>query len=418
MFAHLLWTVVLGLGSAAAPEAIAIRAGALIDPASGTAQRNQVILISDGKIAQVGSQVTIPAGAKLVDLSNAWVLPGLIDAHTHITMDMENLDDVLIGSAYLRESSARRALRGLWNAEAILKAGFTTVRDVGNDANYAAVDIRRALANGWFIGPTVLTTGKIITPFGGQSQRVSPEQGPIWLYEYVDADTADEIRKAVRQNIYYGAQAIKLVADNSAFFYTREEIAAAVAEAHAAGLPVSVHVGGGEAARNVILGGADSVEHGFQLSDELLQLMKEKGTALVSTDFPEEHLKLMGMNEESDGKTLGQQIVDRLRRAHAIGVKLVFGTDCVLARPDRRKADLMLDYFDVWKSAGIPSAVALKALTTNAAELLRIQKVRGAIAPGMAADIIAVPSNPLDDLAALKQVTFVMKGGRVVKQPQ
>jgi len=418
MFAHLLLTAILGLTALPPLETIAIRAGALIDPASGTVAKSQVILVSNGKITAVGPSVTPPAGARQVDLSSAWVLPGLIDAHTHITMDMSNLDDIMLGSAYLRESSARRALRGLWNAEAILNVGFTTVRDVGNDANYAAVDIRRALANGWFIGPTVLTTGKIITPFGGQSQRVSPEQGPLWLFEYIDADTVDEIRKAVRQNIYYGAQAIKMVADNSAFYYTRDEIAAAVAEAHAAGLPVSVHVGGGEAARNVILGGADSIEHGFQLSDELLQLMKEKGTALVSTDFPEDHLKLMNMNEETDGMTLGRRIVDRLRRAHAIGVKLVFGTDCVLERPDRRKADLMLDYYDVWKSAEIPSAAALKALTVNAAELLRIQKVRGTIAPGMAADIVAVPSNPLDDLAVLKKVIFVMKAGRVVKQSQ
>jgi len=418
MLAHLLLTAILGLVAAPAPETVVIRAGALIDPASGTVARSQIILVSNGKITAVGPAVTIPAGAKQVDLSNAWVLPGLIDAHTHITLDMATMDDILLGSAYLRESSARRALRGLWNAEAILNAGFTTVRDVGNDANYAAVDIRHALASGWFIGPTILTTGKIITPFGGQSQKVSPEQGLIWLFEYIDADTVDEIRKAVRQNIYYGADAIKLVADNSAFYYTKEEIAAAVAEAHPAGLPVSVHVMGGEAARNVILGGADSIEHGFELSDELLQLMKEKQTVLVSTDFPEDHLNQMNWNPEIDGMTLGKRIVDRLRRAHAIGVKLVFGTDTVIQRPDRPKADLMMDYYDVWKSAGIPPAAALRAMTVNAAELLRIHKVRGAIAPGMAADILAVPSNPLDDLSALKKVIFVMKDGHVVKQPQ
>jgi imidazolonepropionase-like amidohydrolase len=415
----LLRVLLVALAFALAPvsETIAIRAGNLIDPATSTVTKNQVIIVRDGTIAEIGPNVSIPPGATQVDLSTSWVLPGLMDAHTHITTEGFTGTGARAEADYLGETTARRALRGLRNAELILKAGFTTVRDVGNDANYAAVDVREAIAAGWFVGPTVLTTGKIIAPFGGQSAGISPEQGPFWRFEYIDADTVDEVRKAVRQNIYYGADAIKLVADNSRFHYTREEIAAAVAEAHSAGLPVSVHVLGGEAAMNVILGGADSIEHGYDLTDDMLRLMKGKNIALVSTDFPEEHRKMMGLKDTLvGGRTVDQRIVDRLRRAIAIGTPLVFGSDTFLNHPTRTKADLMLDYFDRWQAIGVPAMTALKAMTINAAELLRIQKTRGRIAPGMAADIIATATSPLEDLRALRKVHFVMKNGVVVKQ--
>jgi imidazolonepropionase-like amidohydrolase len=390
----------------------AIRAGSLIDPATGTISKNQVILIKDGKIAEVGPKVQIPADAKVVDLSNAWVMPGLMDAHTHLTYDVPSLESG-VDLIYFKETSAMRAFRGLRNAQDVLNAGFTAVRDVGNDANYAAADLRDAIDKGWFTGPTVLTTGKIIAPFGGQSSRISPEQQRFWLYEYIDADGKDEIRKAVRQNIFYGADAIKLVADNSDYYYTLEEIRTAVEEAHAAGRPVSVHVSGGEAARNVILGGADSIEHGFTLSDEMLTLMKEKGTWLVSTDFPEAHYVRL---DSAGAKDKAAKIIDRLKRAHRIGVKLVFGTDTVSDLPGKNRADMMLDYLAVWQTAGISPAETLRAMTTDAAQLLKLDKTRGAIAAGFAADIIATPANPLDNIQALRRVNFVMKDGKVIRQ--
>jgi len=396
-------------------ETTVIRAGNLIDPASGTIARNQIILVKGGKIAEVGPKVAIPAGAEVIDLLNAWVMPGLMDAHTHLTFNMKTLS---IEAVYLAESTAMRAFRGLRNAQDVLQAGFTTIRDVGNDANYAAVDLRDAINKGWFTGPTVLTSGKIITPFGGQSKRIPPEQGLFWLYEYIDADNKDEIRKAVRQNIYYGADCIKLVTDNSAFFYSAEEIRAAVDEAHAAGLRVSVHAIGGDPARNVILGGADSIEHGFGLTDELLKLMKEKGTWLVSTDFPEAHIAALdptGAMFGGPAKNAATGIIDRLKRAHQIGVKLVFGTDSVSDLPGKSRADMMLDYLAGWDAAGIPPADTLRAMTTEAADLLKIEKTRGSIAPGFAADIIATPGNPLDKIQSLREVKFVMKNGKIVR---
>ena len=396
-------------------QTTAIRAGNLVDPASSTVVKGQIILVKDGKIVEVGPGVKVPAGAEVIDLTNAWLMPGLMDAHTHITLDFDMASGFDI--IYLRESSAMRALRGLRTAEDILQVGFTAVKDVGNDANYAAVDIRDALRKGWFIGPTVLTTGKIIAPFGGQTHRIAPEQGFFWLFEYLDADSVDEVRKAVRQNIYYGADAIKLVSDNSAFHYTVEEIRAAAEEAHAAGLAVSVHVLGGEAARKVILGGADGIDHGFYLSDELLQLMKEKGTWLIGTEFPAAHLEKL-----DPAGTLGKaneeaaKYIDRLKRAYKIGVKMAFGTDSVSNLPGKNRGEMMLDYLDMWDAAGVPAAATLKAMTTDAAEFMRINKVRGSIAKGMAADIIATPANPLESIQALRQVSFVMKDGKVVKK--
>jgi len=335
-------------------QEIAIRAGNLIDPATGAVAKNQIVLIKNGKIVEVGPRVQVPQTARNIDLSNAWVMPGLMDAHVHLTFGQAPADSGFgLMQPYLTESSGFRALRGMANAQAVLQAGFTTVKDIGNDANYAAIDVRRAIERNWFMGPTMLTTGKIIAAFGGQSQNITPEQGPFWQFEYLDADTPDEIRKAVRRNIYYGANAIKL--------------------------------------------------------------MKEKGTVLVGTDFPKEHLEAIKFNQAVDGKTFADRIIDRLSRAHKLGVKMAFGTDIFFDLPNKTRGTMAWDYLDVWVAAGIPAPQILKCMTTNAAELFQIQKQRGAIAAGLAADIIAAPENPLDNIQALRKVSFVMKDGKTVK---
>jgi len=374
-------------------QTIAIRAGHIVDPASGTVTDNQIILIKDGKIVDIRAKIQTSDADQVVDLQNSWLIPGLMDAHTHLTLSIPpNLPSGLpFEFTYLKESSALRALRCLRHARLVLETGFTTVRDVGNEANFAATDVRRAIEMGWFDGPTILNAGKIIGPFGGQSYRMSPEQGMFWLFEYIDADTPDEVRKAVRQNIYYGANIIKLVADNSVFYYSEEEIRAAVEEAHKVGLTVAIHVMGGEAAKNAILGGVDSIEHGFELSDDLLKLMKEKGVVLVGTDLPLAHVKQMDYFFLGNAEARAKRIVDRLKRAHKIGVKMAFGTDAVVDLPGKNRAEMAFDYLAVWEEAGIPPQKILKCMTTNAAELLKIQNERGAIAAGQWADIIATP---------------------------
>src|SRR6185369_3185545 len=209
--------LLITLSCVAAAQTIAVRAGHLIDPATGTVTNNQVIVVVNGKITAIGASV--PAGAEVIDLSNEWVMPGLVDAHTHITMNLPPSPpgESLWESYLLRESTGLRTARGLKNAELLLNSGFLAVRDVGNAGNYADTAVRQAIEKGWFPGPTVVNSGKIIAPFGGQSTGYSPEQGRFWSYEYIDADNPEEMRKAVRENIYYGAKVIKLVADNSKF---------------------------------------------------------------------------------------------------------------------------------------------------------------------------------------------------------
>ncbi|HEV3513265.1 MAG TPA: amidohydrolase family protein [Candidatus Sulfotelmatobacter sp.] len=405
--------VCLLVAATAWAQTVAIRAGNLIDPANGTVAKNQIILVKDKKILAVGANVTIPKDSAVIDLSNEWVMPGIIDAHTHVTQSVRYFRE--LDHNYLVEGTGLRALRGLHTAQTLLNAGITTVRDVGNDANFAAVDLRKAIDAGWFVGPTVQTAGKIIAPFGGQSSGIPPEQGPFWRFEYYDADSPDEIRKAVRENIFYGADLIKLVADNSPYHYSVEEVRAAVEEAHHAGRPVAVHVLGGEAADNVIEAGVDSIEHGFYLTDDQLRRMKEKGIVLSGTDFPAIHFEAGGF---PNGTKIGDAIIDRLKRAYKVGVKMGFSTDIVTDYKDEDRAQMTWDYLAVWRAAGVPNAELLKCMTTNDAELLRIQKERGAIAAGLFADIIAMPSNPLDDSESLRKVDFVMKNGAVVRRPR
>ncbi len=415
MFAFFLSTLAAAQQTAPPQPVTAIRAGHLIDPATGKVSENQVIVVKDGKIESVGASA--PQGAQVIDLSKQWVMPGLMDAHTHVTM---NLPPAPAGvsaweSQYVKESSALRALEGLHMGEEFLQSGFTTIRDVGNAANFADTALRQAIEKGWFVGPTIINSGKIIGPFGGQSHGVSPEAGPFWQFEYYDADNSAEIRKAIHQDIYYGAKVIKLVADNESYIYTEEEIRAAADEAHKAGLKLAVHVYGGQAATNVINGGADSIEHGFALTDEQLQLMKQKGTYLAGTDFPYEHLAAFGGFVPLKARETANQIQDRLARAYKAGVKMAFSTDTVVNLPGKNRGQMSLDFLKVWTDAGVPAPEILKAMTTNCADLLGITKERGAIAAGQYADIVATAANPLQDIQALRNVVFVMKEGHVVK---
>src|SRR5947209_14457449 len=398
---------------------IAIRAGGVVDPVKGSVARNQIILVQDGKIKEMGAGVTIPAGATAIDLSREWVSPGLMDAHVHLTLTEVTGGNAPFESFYLKESSTYRGLRGLKNAQDLMRAGFTTVRDLGNDGNYAIEDVRRSIQAGMFDGPTILSAGKIIAPFGGQSTAIPSEQGPFWRYEYIDADTPEEMRKAVRQNIYYGVDVIKLVADNSPFHLSLDEVKAAVDEAHHAGHTVAVHVYGGEAADNVIEGGVDSLEHGFFLTDQQLQKMKAKGIFLLGTDIPRSQLDIVGTSGGifPPPEVLAPKIIDRLRRAYRIGVKMAFGTDTVIEVPNKTRADLMFHYLAVWREAGIPAAEILKCMTSNPAELLRINQERGTLAAGLAADIVAMPTNPLDDIESLRKINFVMKNGKIIRRP-
>src|SRR5574338_1688457 len=186
--------LLLLLTSTAFAQFVVVRAGHVIDPATGTVANKQLIAIENGKIKAISANTQTPAGAQLIDLSDEWVVPGLVDAHTHITMNLPPSPpgESLWENYLLRESTGLRTARGLKNAELMLNAGFLAIRDVGNNGNYADTAVRQAIEKGWFAGPTIVNSGKIIAPFGGQSTGYSPEQGRFWDYEYIDADTPDE----------------------------------------------------------------------------------------------------------------------------------------------------------------------------------------------------------------------------------
>ncbi len=215
-----------------AAQVTAIRAGTLVDPVAGTSARDQVILVEGKTIKAVGTRLAIPRGATLIDLSGSAVLPGLFDAHTHLCMTVNMPRDA--GSYYyttLNDPDSYRAVQGVANARSMLEAGFTTVRDVGNEGEYACTSLRRAVSQGLVDGPTILNAGRIIAPYGGQFQ-LQPDKGDVLASpEYFFADTRDELLKAVRENIHYGAKVIKLVVDDQSYIYSPEDIRFVIDEA-------------------------------------------------------------------------------------------------------------------------------------------------------------------------------------------
>jgi imidazolonepropionase-like amidohydrolase len=401
---------------------IAIRAGRLIDPDAGTAAANQVILVQDGRIAAVGGNVAVPPGAEVIDLSGLTVLPGLVEAHNHLTMTLVEAVP-LYGSAprssdrvfdsspllemFVTDTTAYRALEGAGNAFTLLDHGFTLERDLGNSGLYADTALRQAIEMGWIPGPTIVNSGIIIGGFGGQFHE-NAERSDLMYPEYMNADTSDEIVRAIRKNIHYGAKVIKVCVDCQGYPYTVDQMKLFVSEAANAGLKVACHVQTERGARNAIEAGVWSIEHGRALTDELLQLMKSKEIWRVGTDFP--------MTPYRGNKAGFERTVDRLKAAYRIGVKSVFSTDFDYYVPGMTRGDEVIDGLITWKAAGIPPKDILKAMTTYGYQVLQVEKQRGPIQVGLAADLIAVAGDPLSDIDTLRKVSFVMKDGKVFKQ--
>ena len=389
-----------------------IKAGHFFDARNGEMLENQIIIVKDRKIIEVGANPKFSETDSIIDLSNSWVLPGLMDCHVHITANLP-YRNLQMEQMYASESTSLRAIRGTVVAKQFLDNGFTTIKEIGNDANYATADIIKAIKKGWIQGPTIIYTGKIIAPYGGQSSGVNPEHEYYWNFEYIDADTPDEIKKAVRKNIYNGANVIKMVTGDNGI-YNAEDIKAAVDEAKKYNIKVTVHAAGGLAATNVISGDAAAIEHGFQLDNEQLQLMKDKEIFLVGTDFSYDNWYAYGMDSET-ATALNNMLVDRLKRAYKIGTPMAFGTDIIVDLPELNRVESSLKVLETWKAAEIPASYILQTMTINAAELLGIDKERGILEPSYYADIIAVKNNPLEDIESINTVHFVMKEGEIIR---
>ncbi|MFT5143412.1 MAG: imidazolonepropionase-like amidohydrolase [Rhodothermales bacterium] len=394
-----------------------IRAGTVIHTDTGSSSADQRITVTAGRISGIekwSGRMT----DDVIDLRDRYVMPGMMDAHSHVALVVDERVDG--GNYYvtgLLNPTPFRAVQGVANARDLLESGFTTIRDIGNNGNYADVAIKKGIDSGIIPGPHMETSGRIIAPFGGQF-FLQPEKPGLGNPEYYFADGVDDIVKAVRQNLHFGSTFIKLVVDDQRYIYSVDEIRAAVTEAERAGTYVAAHCWTEQGARNAIAAGVRSIEHGVHMPDDVLQAAKDAGVFLVGTEFT-----LEGLAHSLPGDDLSafqaehDMFVDRLRRAYALGVDIVYGSDAVFWDPKMGRGHVTLDVLNSWREAGVSNADQLKAMTTTAARLLRLEKDRGGLGSGLAADLVAMPSNPLDDTNALYKIDFVMQNGKVVRHP-
>ena len=406
-------------------QTVAIRAGHLFDSKAGKMLDNQVVLVDGEKITAVGSadQVQIPAGTQIIDLSKATVLPGLIDGHTHVFGF--GLDGIKPGgppfASAINDTREYRTLLALANAQKDLRAGFTTLRDLmSHGGGYADVDIKKAIDRGYFQGPRmqVSTMGLVAT---GEGILGSPEVNLPRNYETVDGPW--EARKAVREQIHYGADWIKFHSTADYEFessgelfsnptFTKEEVLAIVDEAHRHGKKAACHAFGGEGLRNCVEAGADTIEHAIDLDEATADQIKKKGIYLEFTAY---HYSLSEYAAKDAKATAGKYSLEAMREksgrmAIARGLKISFGTG-VGPFPHGTQAV----EFSYLVKYGMTPARAIQTATTVAAEMMGWQDRIGSIDKGKFADIVAVSGDPLADITELERVKFVMKGGRVIR---
>ena len=414
-FCELLAIVILPLCCHAQENAplVALKAARLFDAEAGVMLRDRVVLVSGEKIlALQHAKDQLPPHAKLIDLGDATLLPGLIDAHSHLFLHPYN--ETSWNDQVLKESLSLRTVRAVVHAEKTLLAGFTTLRDLGTEgADDADIGVRDAIAQGMIPGPRlqVATRALVITggygPAGFDSRWQVPQGAEV-------ADGVEGVRQAVRRQIGHGADFIKVYAEYRhggpvAPTFTLEELRAAVDEAAATGRGVAAHASTPEGIRRAVLAGVKSIEHGSEADDEALQLMVKHNVALCPTLAARE--ALAGYAPPQDRDLQQQRLAaqkDTFKRALKFGVNLVCGSDVgVFAHGDNAwEIELMVAY-------GMPAPQALQAATIRAAKLLGWENRLGALAPGKLADIIAVKKDPLADIDQLRDVVFVMKDGKI-----
>jgi imidazolonepropionase-like amidohydrolase len=403
---------------------VLLRSARLVDVVSGELVEPAEVLVDGERIVEV-APTSVPDDAEVIDLGDLTLLPGLMDMEVNLLLGGPNHASPLNP---VQDDPALRTLRAVANARRTLRAGFTTVRNLGLFVQTGGllldVALKKAIDFGWFEGPRIVPAGHAITPTGGHLdptmfQAFAPHIMPLTLEEGI-ANGVDEVRKAVRYQIKYGAEVIKVCASGGVMShtgpagaqqYSDEELAAIADEAHRAGLKVAAHAHGDDGIRACVEAGFDCIEHGSLMSDETLALFIERGTFLVATTYLADGMDVSRAAPELQAKAA--EVFPRARKtiSKAIerGARIACGTDAP-AIPHGRNAKELLALVD----RGMTPLQAIRSATTVSAELID-RDDRGRIEPGLFADIIGVPGNPLEDIGLTEQVRFVMKGGQVYR---
>jgi imidazolonepropionase-like amidohydrolase len=402
------------------PHPTLLRAARLLDVDKGEYLEPGTLLVSGERIEEV-SPTAVPDDAQVVDLPDLTLLPGLMDMEVNLLMGGPDHESPLVA---VQDDPVLKTLRGVANARRTLRSGFTTVRNLGLFVQTGGllldVDLQKAIDHGWIDGPRIVPAGHAISPTGGHLdptmfQALGPHVLPLTVEEGI-ANGISEVRKAVRYQIKYGAQLIKVCASGGVMShtgpagaqqYSNEELCAIADEAHRAGLKVAAHAHGDDGIRAAIEAGIDCIEHGSLASDETLDLMVERGTFLVATTYLADGMDVSRAAPELQAKAA--EVFPRARAtiSNAIdrGVRVACGTDAP-AIPHGRNAKELIALVD----RGMTPLQAIRAATTVSAELIDVDD-RARLEPGLLADVIAVPGDPLADITTTEQVRFVMKGG-------
>jgi imidazolonepropionase-like amidohydrolase len=428
--ALLLSTLTLNIAPAQQPEPTSyIRAGHLFDPSSGRYSDNVTLVVASHRVKSIEPAGFVPpVGAQILDLSAAYVLPGLIDCHTHLSSRADSYDEILSFTRTPYDS----AIAAVVNARKTLEAGFTTVRDVGSPA-FLAVDLRKNIDAGFIPGPRIVASGPGISITGGHGDlnNFSPETTVTLFPAHRDfriADGPEEVRQTIREQVKYGVDVIKILASGGVLSkgdqpgapqYTLEELKVAADTAHQAGRKIAAHAHGAQSIKWAIEAGIDSIEHASLVDDEGIALAKSHGTYFVMDIYNDDYIlqvgPKIGMTEEQLTKErgVGQTQRDNFRKAHAAGVKMAFGTDAgVYPHGDNAKQ------FHYMVLYGMTPTEAIQAATSSAADLIGRSADVGSLTPGHFADLIAVPSDPLQRIETLEHVDTVVKGGVLIKGKQ
>ncbi len=410
-------------GQAPAKSPVLIKAGNLFDARSGHMLANQAILIEGDRIKEVGNSAVVAGhapGARVIDLASATVLPGLIDCHAHVLGNLKDLSP----TRSLRTSSAQGVLWGVHNLQIWLDHGFTALRDAGeDDLAYGQLALRDSITMGLIRGPRMVSAGNFVSITGGHGDAdpLAPDQALPRRPNM--ADNVDEVGVAVRRDLKYGADWIKLMAtggvsdvlsDFKVQELSEEQMAKAVEIAHRARKKVMAHAEGTEGIKAAVRAGVDTIEHGTMLDEEGAALMAQKGTWLVPTlatfqrlANPDPSLGQTAVETEKTREVLKFQPL-AFQRALQHHLKIAFGQD--------DDPDFLDGEFVALVKGGMKPAEALQAATVNAAELIGLSDRIGALEAGKFADVIAVSGDPLADIATMEKVVFVMKGGEVIRQ--